>query len=1224
MENNQEQPSQVVLDRLFENRGNPDVLGAFNNRYGVGAAERYLNDTASATLEDEALVIPQPHIDRLKEMHQKDPRIIGWFNRTHGAGQAETILSGATQAAPQDAPQSDEKNGYMYDTLVQAPLAGVEDVADGLLKAGSWIADAGFGVKSRVIATSDLGFQIVSGEEYEALRASGKLGDGLIDFVDDADTGVGRFVQGLTTFAVPYLGIASKVAKGGKIVQGLAIGAVVDGVIIDPNDANLTAALKDMGADMGYMTELLATDPDDPEWKNRARNVVEGSVLGLAIESIFYGLKAAKAAKNGDTEAAAEFLATSKEFAAEIDTPILKAADEVAVDAQKTIDMTDTVFPKTDVDGQMSLDLGLPDVKAPVAQTAEQIAKAVKVPFRLTPEQIENIRYSVRLAESDPVAAAKATSLSYRSIDTMNDFDDVLAQLAATKHVMQKEFLEMKGGEVQRWSTVRLQTTSKLRNMADMLGKNPEEFLREITGGINVPAHELAAEIVSKDQMYRAIELEVSDLSKQISDGKVTGYQSLDEARLALSARIEIAANLASSNEATRANVGRALAAAKMTRKGDPKLQQMIKNSLSNSDIDAVARAIAKSDTPLKDALTLGNKLQNTLDMVNHFRINALLSGVGTQQVNMIGTAANSVLIPLQQIMGGQVKHGVRTIAYQLSSSLEALRMATQAFKQDGAILDVLSTKFDMSNDFGKGKKGPAMSIISAPSRFLLTMDEFFKQSTYRGRIMADAAMEADNLGLKGAKRSEFINKYVAESFGKNGEAIRPDALLQSQRASFTETLEAGSIGQKFQSMGQGKGVGSAMFRFILPFVRTPINILSQSFQNMPVLQIASKRFRDDITSGDPIRAAQARGKIMTGLALTSVGYFLAGRGDFTGSGPTDPRIRAEWLKNNQPYSIKIKNEDGSFYWMSYQRFEPLANVLSIFADVNEIVRDPYNERENAKIHIAAALTLAVAENTINKTFTRGLNDFLNMLLGDGIKSERAFYNMVGSFVPNILNQTNGDEAFREVRSMSDTLLSRTGLYEDVDPKRNMLGEIITRPTPKYDPLGLSNIGNYRSEDGLIAELSRLSIKDGSAFSELTSSFTINGKTQSLQDIPYQEGPQSLYDRVLELSSTTLIDGKNMRDTLAEFMSSDTYREKLIDQIRGESPKGTRQSGINMIIKAFRDKAKAETPEYMKLEQQAKLSNKLNPYDRYLLQQKEVSRNSRERFRRFNEVFQEQ
>ena len=87
-----------MLDRLFEHRGNPDVLGAFNNRYGVGAAERYLNDTASATLEDEALVIPQSHIDHLKEMHQKDPRVIGWFNRTHGVGAAERYLNDTASA----------------------------------------------------------------------------------------------------------------------------------------------------------------------------------------------------------------------------------------------------------------------------------------------------------------------------------------------------------------------------------------------------------------------------------------------------------------------------------------------------------------------------------------------------------------------------------------------------------------------------------------------------------------------------------------------------------------------------------------------------------------------------------------------------------------------------------------------------------------------------------------------------------------------------------------------------------------------------------------------------------------------------------------------------------------------------------------------------------------------------------------------------------------------
>ena len=97
-----------------------------------------------------------------------------------------------------------------------------------------------------------------------------------------------------------------------------------------------------------------------------------------------------------------------------------------------------------------------------------------------------------------------------------------------------------------------------------------------------------------------------------------------------------------------------------------------------------------------------------------------------------------------------------------------------------------------------------------------------------------------------------------------------------------------------------------------------------------------------------------------------------------------------------------------------------------------------------------------------------------------------------------------------------------------------------------------------------------------------------------------------------------------MRDTLTEFMSSDTYQNDLIDQQRGEASRGTRQAAINKIIKAFRDKAKAETPEYLELEQQAKLSNAQNQQQRYLLQQNQISQDSLSRFERFQEVFPEQ
>ena len=100
MENNQGQPSQEVLDRLFENRNNPDVLYAFNHHYGVGAAEKYLDGNASVTLENEALVIPEAHIKTLQE-NRDNPAMLDAFNEMHGSGQAQVVLGRKPQGTPE-------------------------------------------------------------------------------------------------------------------------------------------------------------------------------------------------------------------------------------------------------------------------------------------------------------------------------------------------------------------------------------------------------------------------------------------------------------------------------------------------------------------------------------------------------------------------------------------------------------------------------------------------------------------------------------------------------------------------------------------------------------------------------------------------------------------------------------------------------------------------------------------------------------------------------------------------------------------------------------------------------------------------------------------------------------------------------------------------------------------------------------------------------------------
>ena len=299
---------------------------------------------------------------------------------------------------------------------------------------------------------------------------------------------------------------------------------------------------------------------------------------------------------------------------------------------------------------------------------------------------------------------------------------------------------------------------------------------------------------------------------------------------------------------------------------------------------------------------------------------------------------------------------------------------------------------------------------------------------------------------------------------------------------------------------------------------------------------------------------------------------------------------------------------------------------MSIFADANEIVSDPYNESDTTKLHITAALTLAVMENTINKTFTRGLSDLFDAMMEPEQKGQKTLQAVLGSFVPNILNQTNGDQAFREVRTFADTLQSKTMLYNNVDPKRNVIGEIIKRPTEKYDPMGLFNIGNYREMDLVLDELSRVSMQDQSAFSSLSDGMflpvegEIEGQTQSLKDIPYQGGPQSIYDKVIELSGTVKIRGLTLREKLEETFSDPNYQNKYIDGKRGLGAKRTKGQVINKIITKYRNKAKSQIPEYRELYKQSIQSRKETGRNQLNENAKKMESSP---FRAFNEVFSE-
>lgn len=1175
--------------------------------------------------------IPQGAIDHLLA----NPETTAQFDGVFGAGRAAEVLASRN-------PVPEEDDWTVAGETFRATVGGVRDAAQ---ETAEFAQSAGEGLGNwltggrDVYYTKEEGFKILTQEEVESdsytipawqtrdLFGEGDQGTLALPEVADNKTMVGGMGRGIVQFTAGYL--AGSRLTGLKGLKGAFLnGALADAVVFDPNDPNITAALGQFGIDTGVVGEILATDPDDPEYINRLRNATEGVLAGAIVEGIGWGIRAARAAKNGDEAAAARFTEEQNKALGALDEAIEEAGTAVRQDIEETFDLSkelfdpldDVVTPEAarvpDADGQLRLDLGdTPLAPNRVADEARAAPVSDSRRIFVTPERAEKIRMGARLAAGGKPEEL-ARGFSFKSLTTISDFDEVLEQIAAARHYAAEEFAKIKGGDVQRWSTVKAQAAAKLRQLAQLTGEDPKALVRKFMSADLGDVTQIAAEIHARSRMVLTVEKELKEMAEAISSGqfdpkKWPGIKNMDHLRLAFSQRREVASNLLAGQDALRTNVARAMNAMKMAVKGDENLQKMLRDPSMFKDIDAAAKAVAdpanagQSATKTIDE-TLA-KLHGYMDRINSFRINALLSGPGTQEVNLISNVVNSFVIPAEQALGAMIRgdhklmvHAMRQLQGTFAGLRDSVGTALKAGWWDEAILDPFNGKIegDVERGLITGLK-PLDKIIALPSRALMTMDEFFKQSAYRGRIFADANAAAAEKGLKGEARTDFIKqalrdaytpsatredalkaatrqgirpedteafvkKYLRENAG--GQATNGEALLQSRRTTFTEPLEPG-VASQIQKLA----IDYPLIRFVIPFVRTPINILSQTYQHFPAIGMTSKRYRADIQAGG-VRAAQARGRQAVGTALVGMAGYLAASGYITGAGPSDPRIRRVWLKNNQPYSFRIQNDDGTVEWISFARLEPLSNVFSIAADAVEIMGDEYNESE--KTPVIQALIMATMENTVNKTFTQGIYDAMSLFVGRPHERESAVRNFVASFVPNVLNQTNGDDALREARSITDAILSRTHLYNQVDPKRNVLGEPVVRTLPKYDPLGLTE-ADVRETDPVLEEITRVAILNQTVADNPAR--RVPGPSRiELDQVPYSD-TQSLYDRWLELTGTVEIGGKTLREELEQTINSRSYQSAPDGFIGAES--GTKGTIIRRIISAYREKAKSELPE---------------------------------------------
>lgn len=519
----------------------------------------------------------------------------------------------------------------------------------------------------------------------------------------------------------------------------------------------------------------------------------------------------------------------------------------------------------------------------------------------------------------------------------------------------------------------------------------------------------------------------------------------------------------------------------------------------------------------------------------------------------------------------------------------EKIRKGEGSNKSAGELLDVndeIQSVGREMDEVAKYVEKNLNSYITASGRYMSEQG-----------LLLSAKQAAEKAGKTFGKGQEkFIRDYMRKAenkFNKNATILdkvyarSEKARQRAETATFTNKIENASIVEPISRLLTKHPV----LKFVVPFLRTPANILKFGFDRSPfgLLKNVSKEYRRKYFEGTDIEKADALGQLSLG-ALTTAStllYLNSGSQAITGGGPRNRQERDALRETGwQPYSIKL----GDTY-ISYQRLDPVATMMQMAADYRDyLTYEVKDDDDRGAFELFTAMSLVYAVNLTDKTFLQGVNNMLNVMRDPEYYGPKLFKDVSSGLVPNVINQvrnTKSEIIVKEAKSFSDTLTKRVpGLDKKVAPKRNILGEEVYRSNPMILGTGLFGLVNpfYVSPDRKDLVFNEIA-KTRQGY-KLPPKYLFGIRDINLEEVESSVGKYDVYDRLQELTGTVKISDKTLRQYLKEVMSSKEYKNipnlSVFETTGEKSPK---IDIINNIIRAYRSKAQEqvlqENPELL-------------------------------------------
>jgi hypothetical protein len=610
---------------------------------------------------------------------------------------------------------------------------------------------------------------------------------------------------------------------------------------------------------------------------------------------------------------------------------------------------------------------------------------------------------------------------------------------------------------------------------------------------------------------------------------------------------------------------------------------------------------------------------------LNEFWVHNILGSVKTLTVNTLGGLSVALTEPGSRVLGGllqgdlnMTKGALREWATMASTIHQSMLYSLKSFYHSKTFIDgrVTNELAERGQDIFIGDRDLPLHEILQPWKFgwmntlgnanrfigkrgMQATDELLKQMGFRSRVVG-LAIE-DNLA-KGMSYPDAVKQArvdAAKALEDQLDAVAQGKMVDNplaQRAieysrytTFQNDLSNDVIGNFGKTVSKFRN-SHPVFTQIMPFIRTPFNIMDFVAERTPVIQNFTSRLRDKIAAGGR-EAAEAEAAIHISTMVMASATLLAFTDMMEGPGPLQPGSAVKVDKGKsmvargagiQPYSVIIDSETGER--VQINRLDPYARQFTLMAKVKDIYKYGTKADQDA---VLSGLVAAFAVNFAEMSSLSGIKEALEIFQSDKSLGQ-AVGRKAGSFVPyfRLMNDVFGDD-YKAAYSIVDEIHKNIPIVNsNMDVRRN---PIFGTPIQRNDTLGfpMSPLPvDKQSYDDVDKELVRLNIGMLPPEAKL-----FDGRID-LTKIKHPNG-RSAYDRYQELVGLVKApNGKTLYESMRDVIKDPRYLSLLTDPESevGVYEQGGKATQLKKVVREYRKLAL----NYLATEEMPKLKDQMN------------------------------